>query len=504
MRSLLLLPILATGLAAQTFVEGHVIDAVTGAPVSGAYVGGGNWAGSDPLPITDAAGHFRLPIKDKWVYVAVKHNNYLAHYDTFQMEPGQSLSDLRVLVVPQAVISGRVFDENGVPVRGAFVTAMQFREVDGQRRLQRWRGIVATNDLGEYRISGLPAGRYYLAVTPEKMAEWDPRYGVRLYPDAQDAAHAEAIEIRIGEERSGRDIRLTRLEGVTITGHIVSAVGKNRFSLWLTSAEYDDYKIPVTIAGDSFTISHVPPGNYNLRTWTTTLRPRIGDPIADLALQVGRADIHDVNVEVQPIAPQDISGCVVFSGSTQPAPMTISLRRELGDVATVTTNPDRSFTFKGVLPGRYWLEGITPLKQEGTAPVDRRVISAQLGTREVWGPTSFDINNTSPGAFKITMSSPVGKVTGKLLDANGRPVAGGQIMFLSADHIPSGTGTREDGSFTASIVAAGEQHVYILARREESDAFRDPDYLELHRDDYAPIRFTEGDNPPLTLHLTAQ
>ena len=496
MRSLLLLPILAAGLAAQTFVEGHVIDAVTGAPVSGAYVGGANWAASDPLPITDAAGHFRLPVKDKWVYVAVRHNNYLAHYDSIPLQPGQSLSDLRVLLVPQAVISGRVVDENGVPVRGAFVAVMQFREVGGQRRLQRWRGTVETNDLGEYRIYGLPAGRYYLGVTPENMSEWDPRYAVRLYPDAQEPARAEAIEIRAGEERSGRDIRLARQEGVTITGHIVRGVGKNRFSLWLTSAEFDDYKIPVTIAGDSFTISHVPPGNYNLRTWTMPFQARIGDPIGDVALQVGRADIHGVTVEVQPIAPQDISGAVVFSASTQPAPMTISLRRELGEVATVTTSPDGSFTFKGVLPGRYFFDAIA-------APADRRVISAQLGSCELdeqW----FDIGNTPPGSFKITVASPVGKVTGKLLDSKGRPLAGAQILFLSADHIRSGTGTREDGTFNAPILAGGEQHVYILARREEIDAFRDPEYLDLHRDDYAPIRFVEGENPPLTLRLTAQ
>jgi protocatechuate 3,4-dioxygenase beta subunit len=497
MKFLLPLPFLAASLMAQTFVDGRVIDSLTGAPVSGAYISVSQNLAGNPMPVTDSAGHFRLESHDNQIYLTVHHNGYLYRNQTIALEPGQAPPEVRVLLVPQAAISGHVFDENGLPVSGARVSALQYREVNGQRQLRQWRGDTETNEFGEYRIFELPAGRYYLSVTPGKLAEWDPRYSTRLYPDAVDAERAEPVDVRAGEERGGRDIRLTPQEGVTIAGRLARTVA-GHVSLYFRSAEYSDYSIPVTQQGDSFTVAHVPPGNYTLRTWSDSWGPKTGELTGDMTLQVGTADMRDIRLEIRAAEEQDLSGTVVFLGRTKPGPMEVTLRREPGEPKTVVSNADGSFVVKGLLPGRYLLD-IRNAPVDGAPAPDRWFASAQLGPRDV-SQQWFDLGTAPPGELKISMASPVAKLTGKLLDAAGSPVSGATILFQSsADKLRSYGRTAKDGAFTASFRESGEYRVFAVSGADE--LLNDADFLRSHEGDFPPIRVAEGANAPVVLRL---
>jgi hypothetical protein len=347
MRNLLVFPFLAASLMAQSFIEGSVIDSLTGLPVSGAYlVANGNISG-DPMPVTDSAGHFRIESANNRIFLSARHNGYLYSNKSLTLAPGEAASEIRILLTPQAVISGRVLDENGLPVRGARVTATQSRVVNGQRQLREWRAGTETNELGEYRIFDLPAGRYYLGFAPEKLANWDPQYNARLYPDATDVKDAQTIDVKAGEEIGERDFRLSRQEGVTIAGRVVwpdTPAAKRTVSLYLQSTQYPDYSIHVTQPdSDTFSIAHVPPGDYTLRTWANTLHPRIGDLMGDLTVQVGRADIRDVRLEVRPIEQQDVPGNIIFLGRTRPGPIAVTLQSATGAISVVS-NADGSFS----------------------------------------------------------------------------------------------------------------------------------------------------------------
>ena len=491
-----LLLFLAATLSAQTSVDVQVVDSLTGAPISGAYVGDAGMAG-DPALITDSAGHFRITSHGPDFYVTVKRNGYLAGFQNLTIQPGQPAKELRIQLVPQAVISGHVFDENGLPVRGAFVSTLQYREVNGQRRLQLWRGSVVTNELGEYRISELAAGRYYLGITPEKLAEWNPRYTSRLYPDETEVDRAEVFEVHAGEERSGRDFRLTPFEGVTVSGRLVLP-GKAGISyLFLESTEYPDYYLSATLSGTSFTITHVPPGNYRLRNWRAPLQLRLGHLMGDLPLQVGKADIHDINLEIRPMEARTITGTVTYLGHTKPDAVSITLRRELGETKSVVSNADGSFVLEGVLPGRHLLD-VRRTTGDGT------FVAAQLGTQDVTSQ-SLDIGTGPTGELKISMAGIEAEVNGRLLDAAGRPVSGASILFLSrAENIDSYGYTKEDGSFTANFRTTGEHRIFVLTSPDERESLRDPLFLQAHENDFAPVRISEGANAPLILRDLTQ
>ena len=75
-----------------------------------------------------------------------------------------------------SAISGRIVDEFGEPLADAQVSAMRSTWVNGKRRLQSTGRMAQTNDLGQYRIYGLPPGEYFVsASTARRVRNHDGR-----------------------------------------------------------------------------------------------------------------------------------------------------------------------------------------------------------------------------------------------------------------------------------------------------------------------------------------
>ena len=77
----------------------------------------------------------------------------------------QQTSQIRVSLVPGGTISGRVTDAAGKPLLNSPVLVLQTIYEAGMPALQP-RNSRPTDDRGEYRISLLPPGEYYLAAAP--------------------------------------------------------------------------------------------------------------------------------------------------------------------------------------------------------------------------------------------------------------------------------------------------------------------------------------------------
>src|SRR5258708_7274639 len=81
------------------------------------------------------------------------------------LKAGQELKDVLIRLQAAAVIEGRVTDEDGDPLPDAQVGVRRQTFALGRRHWEQ-AGGERTNDLGEYRIANLPAGSYYISVTP--------------------------------------------------------------------------------------------------------------------------------------------------------------------------------------------------------------------------------------------------------------------------------------------------------------------------------------------------
>jgi carboxypeptidase family protein len=163
---------------------------------------------------------------------------------TVQLAEGQSIEDLQLQLQKGAVIAGRILAPSGEPEPDVRVIAL--RRLEGPRTLPRlvpapMLGLQQTNDLGEFRISGLAPGEYYLSATPRQ----SPPFGgpavatapatagasqmtlaTTFYPGTTDQAAAQPIAVARGAEVGNVSFTLLSLPAFRVTGIVVDDEGK--------------------------------------------------------------------------------------------------------------------------------------------------------------------------------------------------------------------------------------------------------------------------------------
>src|SRR6188768_3325414 len=122
------------------------------------------------------------------------------------------------------VISGRIVDEYGEPVADALVSSMRQTWSNGRRRMTPTGRTGQTNDLGQFRMYGLPPGEYYVSATLRNTdIVMDPMtilggptsgasgstpsagYAATYYPGTTVAGNAQRITVAIGQEAQNTD-----------------------------------------------------------------------------------------------------------------------------------------------------------------------------------------------------------------------------------------------------------------------------------------------------------
>jgi hypothetical protein len=253
------------------------------------------------MAISDRAGHFWTAFPQAVAYrVLATRPGYLTPSQAISVTPGQDASNLRILLTPQAAISGRLEDEDGFPVEGARVEALRYDTVDGQRKL-RPAAAATSNDLGEYRIAGLPAGRYSIRVTPSSNGNWDRRYVPQYYPGSLEPLDDKMVQMAAGQEQSV-SFQLKKQEGVTVTCRVALPPGVGIMpamrNVFLQATDGTGFSAGQGFwqpENPSFIIRHVPPGIYELQASSVGFRtPAPGDIIARQQVQVAGADLSDV------------------------------------------------------------------------------------------------------------------------------------------------------------------------------------------------------------------
>ena len=152
--------------AATCTIQGAVFAAVSEAPLKSATVT--LKTGDDTfLQLTDTRGHFiftGLPPDTYEVHAGkagyVREGYRLeggATRETLELKPGDKLDKVQFRLTRAGVIVGRVTDENGEPVAGVEMDALVPGYFKGDVVMYADAGrFTMTNDLGEYRIYGLP------------------------------------------------------------------------------------------------------------------------------------------------------------------------------------------------------------------------------------------------------------------------------------------------------------------------------------------------------------
>ena len=208
--------------------DGVVVNAITGQPIPRARVVLMAQQGA----VTDNVGHWQVSgLPCGRVTVNATKPGFLGK------GVNQPLTlpahDVRVELVPQSVIVGRVLDDQGDPVVNAQVTVFTSRVIMG-RRTPAQSSAASSNDLGEFRIASLPAGRIIVCARPLVQLQIFEVLGESCYPGPLDAGMANAFNLPAGRE-SKVDFTLSRVPSARVTGKVVGMPGNAALSLSLAT-----------------------------------------------------------------------------------------------------------------------------------------------------------------------------------------------------------------------------------------------------------------------------
>ncbi len=220
--------------AETTEVRGRVLSAQSGGPVRGAKVAITAREREKVSVFTRFNGSFVIenaPAGDHGVGVAA--SGYGLLHKRIRIPSGRPLDGLDLRINRSAIITGRVLDENGRAVVGARVEALREQFLEGRARwrdqgsrIARGQGGFRTDDRGVYRIFGLSAGEYLIAVRSKEKPGLDGQLRFATapgyFPNAESLSGAARIKVEWGEEKQGIDVRLVTPPPTSAHGRVLS------------------------------------------------------------------------------------------------------------------------------------------------------------------------------------------------------------------------------------------------------------------------------------------
>jgi protocatechuate 3,4-dioxygenase beta subunit len=427
--------------------------------------------------------------------------------------------DIRLL--RWGTLSGRVLDERGDPLQGARVDLLRPRYEAGRRRLMPAASATAlTDDLGRYRLSGLPPGQYIVSASVGDPQSMDlPGYTRTYYPGTTNPAQAQFVSIGLGQDQVGIDCTLARTRTARISGTIVNAdgqrgiVGSLTLSPSFQSTSVTDTPVGARIYGDGqFEFTNVPPGQYLIRADRGRSNAWTEGEFGTLPVAINGADA--AGVMLQTSTGSSIHGHVSFDArdpSARPRPGSLEIAPVPADVdlsprnyASADIHADWTFDIRGVNgPRRFQLVrapaewALEDVRVNGVSVIDR--------------PLPFGRREQSLQDVEIVLSDRVSELTGTVTADGDRSAPGASVVAFSIDRDRWYMASRfmrraivgERGAFSLKGLPFGSYYVVALDRvpDEGGEAWQDPDFLAglIRRATTVTVR--EGQSQTLDLRI---
>jgi hypothetical protein len=397
-----------------------------------------------------------------------------------KVESGQQVKDLQIRLMPLGVIIGRVLDADGDPVRGATVNALRYAYVNGKKQLRDVEQ-VESGDSGDFRLFGLRAGTFYLKATRSQRNSIAnlPEAVATYYPSTIDQSHAAAVELRVGVQLQGFDIRLQPARAYTIHFELPEVDGFSNVQGMLLN---DEGFVPVPGGGsqDSLFFGPVAPGPYD-----AVFTRGLGEEKPSYALKHVEVVNGDVDGGILTFLPGvDVTGAVRVEGGgfSGLAKLRINLQSKYRDLAIVI-NPDGSFLLKNAAPEIY---EVTIGRVPGVYLKSMRMGDKQLADRRI------DLVSKTE-ALTIVLGADVGEVEGSVRNIKGDPVARARVNTIAYGDHSSRTDlnrfafTDEMGEFKIKDVPPGEYKVFAW-QDVPVGAPQDPEFRKPFEKQAVPLR----------------
>jgi hypothetical protein len=507
-------------------VEGTVINSATGEPVKKARV---TLAPVGPpvdlyATTTDSTGHFLIDEVDAGRYsLTASRVGYTKPTSThgrrnsnaaLTLEKGQEIKEVVLKLAPDGVIAGRVLDADGDPVAEVAIQCMRVGYENGKHNLADHIG-TNTNDLGEFRLPGLMAGKYIVSANfsnqnmyagmqkrpAQKSGQGqatEEAYVTTYYPHTMNPSSASPIEVSPGAQINGINLTLMRARTVHIKGVVSAEIKLPTGIPWVSLHPLDEIQsgkpqVGGTVGpGGDFLLGGVVPGSYVLLAGCMVFRDR---KYYTARIPV---EIHDSNIEGMAITlrpPREFRGQVIIEdkGDLRGATLDAWLQPKDGTffMGGGSTQVKEDLTFKidnvGMALYDFGLRGY---------PDSFYLKSMRMGDQDVTA-TGLDFTQEAEAAeLTVVLSPNAGVVEGSVQNTKDEAAPGAKVTLIpDAKHRLSTlryktADTDQNGHFVIKGVAPGEYKIFAWEDIEEG-ASEDPEFMKPHESDGQTVSIKE-------------
>lgn len=411
----------------------------------------------------------------------------------------QRLEKVNFTLERAGVISGRVLDEVGEGVGGAYIWVMQSQFFRGRRRLVPVNSRHGqTDDTGQYRVSSVPPGDYIVQASFRETWMSDGKephmlaYAPSYFASTASALDAARVKVVPGQEVHAIDITLVPGRAATLAGSVLGSDGAplSNASVMLTQETAGPWGAMMSMAGNAradaegkFRIPNVSPGEYRIRA-----NGVVGDrtETASMAVVVSGSDLEGITLAAD--AGAVISGRVVTdTGAPLPS----------GTLRVTTTPLVQEAGVGGPQP--------TPAKDDGLVGAEgtflRRAASGESFVRIGGVPRGWSLARIEAGGVDVTdrpldlrpgqqvagitvvLSNSLPTVSGNIVDDTTQRPDGTVLLFPTDQtrwHENGGSvrSTRPDqsGTFKLDNVRPGEYFAIAVESVQQWQVY-DPEYL---------------------------
>lgn len=497
---------------------------VTLAPAQGDSAGGGSQ--QQYAAVTDPQGHFQIEGVQPGDYrVTLERNGFVStnrrsrtySSASLTIAAGQDVTGLLFRMLPAGVIEGKILDDDGDPLRGAEVTAVAAANQNAVSGGQ-------SNDLGEYRITGLPSGEYVVMAqsgqqpTLINLKPREPKvYAPTFYPGTTDRRQATKIQVHAGDE-VGANFNLVPSKTFTVRGSVSGIAtqrpqntndpGEATVVLYPLEGQVGQQFQGPLLTNATFEVGGVLPGSYNAQVIAPS--PDGWSPIrTSQTIEVRDADVDGVQLSPEP--PSQIHGQFRMDTNNGQIPNWTQLNIQIDpDDRENSDGPfagsvakDGSFTLQ-VPAGNYHV--VVTSNSNGESWRDFIVKEVLLNGTDV-GDSGFSLAGGLT-SLEIVASAQGSTIEGNVVDEDGKPVPNIPVVCIpdasrrKRRDIYQQVTTDRQGHFALRGLNPGEYQVFT--QDDAADDISDPDFVSEHQALGQSVQLDSGERKAIVLKLPAE
>ena len=514
-------------------VTGHVLQDPSGQPLRKVEVqlNPRNGQSSDAYSATtDAEGKFQIEnvlpgrygvMLDRLGFVQPGHHSRSGA--PLELKSKDDAKDVVLRMQSAAVVTGKIVDNDGDPIRGVNVQAT--RAGSRNPRDSHDMAYDNTNDLGEYRLAGLRPGSYLITATaPGNFSAFKPKtkdpaagevtYIPTYYPGTPDKTQAVPIDLHPGDETP---VSFTLVSSPTFVarGTIIRPPGAGFTQVMLRSSENPEMRP----AGQdrlredgAFEFRGLLPGRYNALLMVVDLAAmQKGEAGNTPQMQVvplsPNFEITNTSLEGLHLVPEaagqirgqfrmdkgqkiDWSQLAVTLTPIDSSSAHFPVNSLQAGLTVARVKSDGSFEMKTVPGGTYRLA----ITSNSNNLQDYFSKAVNLDGKDV-GDSGFTVSGGSY-SLAVVVSAAGASVEGKVVDAKGQPVPGATVVGAPNREsrkrfdLYGQETTDPQGHFTLRGLNPGEYTV--MAWENLEDNARDPEVVKLYEDRGEKVQLDEG------------